>query len=60
MEEAHEDNRKVKDGLKELHGETVLDNEAGDRFYHKHLSKKAKARKRKATKIAKRSRKQNR
>jgi len=43
---------------KKLEGETVLDNEKGTRFYHKHLSQKAKDRKKKARKAQRKARKQ--
>lgn len=42
---------------KKIDGKTVLDHEGGTRFFHKHLSPKAKARKKKARKQARRARK---
>lgn len=46
-----------KQGLKTINGVTVLDNESGNRFYHKHMSKKAQAAKRAKRKAARKSRK---
>lgn len=43
------------DGLKKFRGVTVLDNEAGNRFYHKHKSPKAIARKKAARRAKKKS-----
>ena len=43
--------------LKKMRGEIVLDSEVGTRFYHKHKSPKAVARKKKARQLAKKSRK---
>lgn len=48
--------RKGRQVLKKINGVTVLDNEAGNRFYHKHKSPKAVARKKKARKTRKQSR----
>jgi hypothetical protein len=42
--------------VKFIDGKRVLDHEGGNRFYHKHLSKKAKAKKKKARKQRKKSR----
>lgn len=47
-------------GLKKIDGVTVLDNEAGNKFYHKHLAPKARADKRKDRKQSKASRRRNR
>jgi len=41
---------------KKIDGKTVLDHEGGTRFFHKHLSPKAKKKKKRARKQAKRSR----
>ena len=46
----------AKQKTKEIDGKTVLDSEGGTRFFHKHLSPKARAKKRNARKAAKRSR----
>ncbi|MGW8180125.1 MAG: hypothetical protein ACWGQW_15400 [bacterium] len=42
--------------VREIDGEVVLDHEGGLRFYHKHLSPKAKAKKKVRRKMRKRSR----
>ena len=41
--------KRQREGLKEIDGATVLDNEAGTRFYHKHLSPKRKRKKKSRT-----------
>lgn len=43
----------------DLGGEVVLAHEGGRKFYHKHLSPKAKRRKKKARKAARKARKGN-
>lgn len=45
-----------KQRTKQIDGKTVLDHEGGDRFFHKHLSQKARAKKRAARKQRKKSR----
>ena len=46
----------AKQRTKNIDGQTVLDHEGGSRFYHKHLSKKARAKKRKKRQMRKASR----
>jgi len=47
----------VRARTKKKEGKTVLDHEGGDRFYFKHLSPKARAKKRTRRKMQKKSRK---
>jgi len=47
----------VRARTKKKEGKTVLDHEGGDRFYFKHLSPKARAKKRIRRKMQKKSRK---
>ena len=44
---------------KKYKGETILDHEGGNRFYHKHLSPKAKRHKKQARRAARASRKRS-
>jgi len=46
----------MKQQTKKIDGQIVLDHEGGNRFFHKHLSPKARAKKRKARKQRKQSR----
>ena len=46
--------------LKQIDGETVLNNEAGTRFFHKHKSAKARAGKKLARRSKRRARRRNR
>ena len=47
----------AKQKTKKIDGLTVLDHEGGNRFFHKHLSPKARKKKRAKRKMTKRSRK---
>ncbi len=46
----------MKTPRKQIDGQTVLAHEGGNRFYHKHLSPKARTRKKAARKRARKSR----
>jgi len=50
----------MKRPTKKIDGKTVLDHEGGSRFYHKHLSPKAKGKKKSTRKMARKGRKAGR
>lgn len=50
----------MKPRTKKIDGHTVLDHEGGNRFYHKHLSPKARGKKKSKRKQAKKSRRNRR